>query len=141
VPRESRDSCAASRLGLGSAATTEPTRREGADAELEARDAQALAGDEKRIEKQHAPGKLTAGERIEYLLDAGSFVEIGRFVTHRGSGERPPGDGVITGHGRIDGRVVYVYAQDFTVFGGSLGAAHAEKIVRSWITRCASAPP
>jgi propionyl-CoA carboxylase beta chain len=106
----------------------EPTR--GADAELQARDAQALAGDAKRIEKQHAQGKLTARERVEYLLDADSFVEIGRFVTHRSSGERPPGDGVITGHGRIDGRVVYVYAQDFTVFGGSLGAAHAEKIVK-----------
>ncbi len=106
----------------------EPIR--GADAELEARDAQALAGDAKRIAKQHAQGKLTARERVEYLLDSDSFVEIGRFVTHRGEGERPPGDGVITGYGRIDGRVVYVYAQDFTVFGGSLGAAHAEKIVK-----------
>jgi propionyl-CoA carboxylase beta chain len=101
-----------------------------AQAELESRDQRALEGDPARIKKQHDQGKLTARERIDYLLDPGSFVELGRFVTHQLQGERPPGDGVVTGHGRIDGRVVFVYAQDFTVFGGSLGAAHAEKIVK-----------
>jgi propionyl-CoA carboxylase beta chain len=104
-----------------------PTR---AETELETRDVAALAGDPARIAKQHAAGKLTARERIEHLLDSESFVEVGRLVTQQGPGERPFGDGVITGHGRINGRVVFVYAQDFTVFGGSLGAAHAQKIVK-----------
>src|SRR5688500_15983094 len=101
-----------------------------AEAELETRDIAALAGDPARIAKQHAAGKLTARERIEHLLDSESFVEVGRLVTQQGPGDRPFGDGVITGHGRINGRVVFVYAQDFTVFGGSLGAAHAQKIVK-----------
>jgi propionyl-CoA carboxylase beta chain len=88
-----------------------------------------------RIDKQHAQGKLTARERIELLLDPGSFVEIGRFVSHRATefgmqDQRVPGDGVVTGFGDIDGRRVFVFAQDFTVFGGSLGAAHAQKIVK-----------
>jgi propionyl-CoA carboxylase beta chain len=88
-----------------------------------------------RVDKQHAAGKLTARERLELLLDSGSFVETGRLVTQReGDGAaadaRIPGDGVVTGHGSIDGRRVFVFAQDFTVFGGSLGAAHAQKIVR-----------
>jgi propionyl-CoA carboxylase beta chain len=95
----------------------------------------ALAGGQARIDKQHQLGKLTARERLELLLDAGSFVELGRFVTHRATDfgmaeQRVPGDGVVTGHGSIDGRNVFVFAQDFTVFGGSLGAAHAEKIVK-----------
>jgi len=94
-----------------------------------------LGGGQTRIEKQHALGKLTARERLELLLDVGSFVELGRFVTHRATNfgmdeQRVPGDGVVTGQGTIDGRSVFVYAQDFTVFGGSLGAAHAEKIVK-----------
>ena len=94
-----------------------------------------LGGGQARIDKQHQLGKLTARERLELLLDAGSFVEIGRFVTHRSSefgmaDQHVPGDGVVTGQGRIDGRSVFVFAQDFTVFGGSLGAAHAEKIVK-----------
>jgi len=104
--------------------------------ELEARDAAAFAGGgAARLEKQHATGKLSARERIERLLDAGTFVEIGRFVAHRATefgmaGEHIPGDGVVTGYGNVEGRRVFVFAQDFTVFGGSLGAAHAEKIVR-----------
>src|SRR5690348_11510450 len=94
-----------------------------------------LGGGAKRIEAQHKKGKLTARERIHFLLDEGSFEEIGMMVTHRSTEfgldkEKYPGDGVITGYGRIDGRLVYVFAQDFTVFGGSLSEAHAEKICR-----------
>jgi propionyl-CoA carboxylase beta chain len=94
-----------------------------------------LGGGQARIDKQHALGKLTARERIALLVDAGSFVELGRFVTHRATDfgmdeQHVPGDGVVTGQGTIDGRSVFVFAQDFTVFGGSLGAAHAEKIVK-----------
>jgi acetyl-CoA carboxylase carboxyltransferase component len=90
-----------------------------------------LGGGEKRVEEQHKKGKLTARERIDLLLDPGSFNETGMFVTSRGSGEdQVLGDGVVTGYGRIDGRVVYVFSQDFTVFGGSLGEAHAEKICK-----------
>ncbi len=90
-------------------------------------------GGEERIERQHKAMKLTARERLEVLLDRDSFVEIGRFVTHRASDfgmaeQKVPGDGVITGYGTIAGRRAFVFAQDFTVFGGSLGAAHAEKI-------------
>ncbi len=104
--------------------------------ELRAMREQALiGGGQKRIDQQHAKGKYTARERIELLLDEGSFQEIGMYVTQRGSsystGEQTfYGDGVVTGYGTIDGRLVYVYSQDFTVFGGSLGEAHAEKIVR-----------
>ncbi|HET6380233.1 MAG TPA: acyl-CoA carboxylase subunit beta [candidate division Zixibacteria bacterium] len=92
-------------------------------------------GGEQRIAQQHERGKLTARERLDLLLDPGSFVELDAFVTHRASDfgldeERYLGDGVVTGHGRIDGRTVFVYAQDFTVFGGSLSEAHAEKIVK-----------
>jgi propionyl-CoA carboxylase beta chain len=88
-----------------------------------------------RVEKQHKAGKLTARERVELLLDAGSFQELDRFVTHRcenfGMEEnRPLGDGVITGFGKIDGRIVYVFSQDFTVFGGSLSGAHAAKVCK-----------
>ena len=94
-----------------------------------------LGGGQARIDKHHARGLLTARERLALLLDPGSFVEIGRFVTHRATefgmaDQRVLGDGVITGQGTIDGRNVFVFAQDFTVFGGSLGAAHAEKIVK-----------
>ena len=94
-----------------------------------------LGGGERRIQQQHAKGKLTARERIELLLDEDSFEEIDMFVTHRisdfGMGDQHvPGDGVVTGWGRIDGRLVYVFSQDFTVFGGSLSEAHAEKIVK-----------
>src|SRR6478736_3056218 len=104
--------------------------------DLAARNTAALAGGgPARVERQHGAGKLTARERIARLLDPGSFVEIGRFVTHRATDfgmqeQRIPGDGVVTGYGTVDGRRVFVFAQDFTVFGGSLGAAHAQKIVR-----------
>jgi propionyl-CoA carboxylase beta chain len=88
-----------------------------------------------RVEKQHAMGKLTARERLELLLDAGSFIELDRYVVHRATefgivDNHPLGDGVVTGHGRIDGRLVYVFSQDFTVFGGSLSEAYAEKICK-----------
>ncbi len=99
---------------------------------------QALAeqgGGEARIAQQHRKGKLTARERLDLLLDEGSFVELDRFVTHRATAfgladQVYPGDGVVTGYGRIDGRLVYVFSQDFTVFGGSLSEAHAEKICK-----------
>src|ERR1043165_3804353 len=94
-----------------------------------------LGGGEKRIESQHKKGKLTARERLHFLLDEGSFEEIGMFVTHRSTEfglerEKYLGDGVVTGYGTINGRLVYVFSQDFTVFGGSLSETHAEKIVR-----------
>jgi len=94
-----------------------------------------LGGGARRIEAQHAKGKLTARERLDLLLDRGTFVEIDQFVTHRSSGfglehERYYGDGVVTGYGRIDGRLVYVFSQDFTVFGGSLSEAHGQKICK-----------
>ncbi|MBL8719097.1 MAG: methylmalonyl-CoA carboxyltransferase [Myxococcales bacterium] len=94
-----------------------------------------LGGGEARIKKQHEAGKLTARERIDLLLDPGSFVELDRFVAHRCTDfgmerDRPPGDGVVTGYGMVDGRKVFVFAQDFTVFGGSLGAAFAQKICK-----------
>ena len=98
--------------------------------------AQALqGGGPERIERQHKAGKLTARERLELLLDPGSFREIDMFVTHRetrfGMDKRKYlGDGVVTGWGTIDGRLVFVYSQDFTVMGGSLGEAHAQKIVK-----------
>ena len=92
-------------------------------------------GGEERIRRQHDAGKLTARERLDLLLDPGSFVELDRFVTHRGrefglDKIEAPADGVVTGHGTIDGRPVAVFSQDFTVLGGSLGEGHAEKIVK-----------
>jgi len=92
-------------------------------------------GGQQRIDAQHAKGKLTARERLELLLDPGSFYEIDEFVTHRATGsgmedKRFLGDGVVTGWGTIDGRLVYVFAQDFTVMGGSLGQAHGAKICK-----------
>ena len=94
-----------------------------------------LGGGEKRLAAQHKKGKLSARERLDLLLDEGSFVEFDRFVTHRsdafGSDEELYyGDGVVTGYGRIEGRLVYVFSQDFTVFGGSLSETHAEKICK-----------
>ena len=103
---------------------------------LNAKKAQALeGGGQKRIEAQHAKGKLTARERLHFLLDDGSFEEIGMLVTHRSTNfgldkQQFLGDGVVTGFGTIDDRLVYVYAQDFTVLGGSLAEAHAEKICK-----------
>lgn len=92
-------------------------------------------GGPERLARQHARGKLGARERLDVLLDEGSFVELDRFVEHRSvdfglDEQRIPGDGVVTGYGRIDGRTVYVFSQDFTVFGGSLSEAHAEKICK-----------
>ena len=94
-----------------------------------------LGGGQNRIEKQHEKKKLTARERVEYLMDEGSFEEIGMLVTHRTTDfgmekEVYLGDGVITGYGTINGRMVYVFAQDFTVFGGALSETHAEKICK-----------
>jgi propionyl-CoA carboxylase beta chain len=92
-------------------------------------------GGAERIAKQHEKGKMTARERLDVLLDPSSFVELDRFVTHRATDfgladEKYLGDGVVTGYGRIEGRLVYVFSQDFTVFGGSLSEAHAEKICK-----------
>jgi acetyl-CoA carboxylase carboxyltransferase component len=106
------------------------------NAELRKRKEQAkLGGGTERITRQHEAGKLTARERLDLLLDQGSFRELDMLVTHRASGfgvekRRPYGDGVVTGFGAINGRLVYVFSQDFTVFGGSLGEAHAEKICK-----------
>jgi len=103
---------------------------------LEELHAQALlGGGEERIERQHAQGKLTARERIELLLDPGTFVETDKFVVHRCTDfdmqdKKFLGDGVVTGYGRIDGRQVFLFAQDFTVFGGSLSGAFAEKVCK-----------
>ncbi len=95
----------------------------------------AAMGGEERIRRQHDAGKLTARERLDLLLDATSFVELDRFVTHRGQEfgldqAEAPADGVVTGHGTINGRPVAVFSQDFTVLGGSLGEGHAQKIVK-----------
>ncbi len=94
-----------------------------------------LGGGAARLKAQHDKGKLSARERLDVLLDEGSFVEIDRFVTHRShdfglDAQRPLGDGVVAGYGKIDGRIVYVFSQDFTVFGGSLSEAHASKICK-----------
>jgi propionyl-CoA carboxylase beta chain len=104
--------------------------------ELERKRARArLGGGEKRIATQHSKGKLTARERIEILLDPGSFEEWDMFVEHRSTDfgmakQKIPGDGVVTGYGVINGRLVFVFSQDFTVFGGALSEAHAEKICK-----------
>lgn len=102
---------------------------------LETKEKIELGGGEKRIEKQHKSGKLTARERINLLFDEGSFIEIDKFVEHRCTNfdmekVEAPADGVVTGYGTVDGRLVYTYAQDFTVLGGSLGEMHAAKICK-----------
>jgi propionyl-CoA carboxylase beta chain len=105
-------------------------------ADLERRQVEARqGGGERRIAQQHDKGKLTARERLDLLLDPDSFVELDRFVTHRATDfgladQQIPGDGVITGYGRIGGRLVFVFSQDFTVFGGSLSETHAQKICK-----------
>ncbi|HLK42557.1 MAG TPA: carboxyl transferase domain-containing protein, partial [Thermoleophilia bacterium] len=105
-------------------------------ASLERLREQALhAGSSAAVERQRSRGKLLARERIELLLDPGSFVELDAFVQHRSPNfgmmdNRPYGDGVVTGHGTVEGRRIFVFSQDFTVFGGSLGEAFAEKIVK-----------
>ncbi len=104
--------------------------------DLEKRRAEALlGGGQERIDKQHKDGKLTARERIDLLLDPGTFVELDRFVTHRChdfgmENKKFWGDGVVTGYGKVNGRLVFVFSQDFTVFGGALGMAFAEKICK-----------
>jgi propionyl-CoA carboxylase beta chain len=103
---------------------------------LDELNAKALeGGGEERIKRQHAAGKLTARERIDLLLDPGSFVEVDKFVVHRCTdfemqNQKVLGDGVVTGYGKIDGRQIFIFAQDFTVFGGSLSGAFAEKICK-----------
>ncbi|MFC2187198.1 acyl-CoA carboxylase subunit beta [Peijinzhouia sedimentorum] len=103
---------------------------------LKSKNAEALVGGgEKRIESQHKKGKLTARERIDLLIDEGTFEEIGKFVVHRAKDfgldkEHYLSDGVVTGYGNVNGRLVYVFSQDFTVFGGSLSETHAEKICK-----------
>ncbi|MGH3508580.1 MAG: carboxyl transferase domain-containing protein, partial [Nocardioidaceae bacterium] len=105
-------------------------------ADLDSRLDEAVhAGSARAVEKQHAKGKLTARERVEMLLDDGTFVELDELARHRSTNfgmekNRPYGDGVVTGYGTIDGRQVCVFAQDFTVFGGSLGQVFGEKIVK-----------
>jgi len=110
-----------------------PTNEERVERLHSLREESRLGGGQQRIDQQHARGKLTARERLELLLDAGSFVELDAFVEPRSSdGEQGGflGDGVVTGHGRIDGRNVFVFSQDFTVFGGSLSEAYAAKICK-----------
>src|SRR5690554_7741476 len=102
---------------------------------LKLREEAQLGGGEDRIEKQHEKGKLTARERINLLLDKGTFEEIDKFVTHRSSAfgldkQQFLGNGVVSGYGKIHGRPSYVFSQDFTVFGGSLSETYAEKICK-----------
>jgi propionyl-CoA carboxylase beta chain len=99
------------------------------------REAARMGGGQKRIDSQHAKGKLTARERIDLLLDEGSFEEFDMFVEHRATEfgmekNKIPGDGVVTGWGTVNGRTVFLFSKDFTVFGGSLSEAHAAKIVK-----------
>ncbi|HEY4472977.1 MAG TPA: carboxyl transferase domain-containing protein, partial [Stellaceae bacterium] len=101
----------------------------------EKREAARAGGGARRVKAQHERGKLTARERLEVLLDPGSFEEWDMFVEHRSQDfgmaeQKIPGDGVVTGYGTINGRLVFVFSQDFTVFGGSLSEAHAEKICK-----------
>src|SRR6202790_69076 len=113
--------------------TNNPKSRD-ATQELRRRSAEAeMGGGSERREREHKAGKLTARERVALLLDEGTFEELDKFVTHRCDDfgmqdQRPPGDGFITGYGRIDGRLVFVFAQDFTVFGGSLSETNAAQI-------------
>src|SRR2546426_5285613 len=122
--------------GISSAKRSERLAALGARDKLAALEAQAeLGGGEERVAKQHDEGKLTARERIELLVDAGSFVELDKFRVHRCDdfgmqNKKILGDGVVTGYGTVEGRQVFVFAEDFTVFGGSLSGAYAEKICK-----------
>jgi propionyl-CoA carboxylase beta chain len=114
---------------------SQPTTKEKLEELRRRRDAALTAGGEESIEKQHSKGKLTARERVDLLLDEGSFVETDMFAVHRSTAfemdaEHPLGDGVVTGWGTVDGRRICVFSQDFTVFGGSLGEVFAEKVVK-----------
>src|SRR6267378_1436854 len=114
----------------------DPHTTAGKLADLERRRHEAVhAGSERAVERQHAKGKMTARERLERLLDPGSFTECDELARHRAhdfgiEANRPYGDGVVTGYGTVDGRPVCVFSQDFTVFGGSLGEVYGEKIVK-----------
>src|SRR5260221_8728709 len=122
--------------GMSSAQRQERLAGLSARDKLAALDVQSeLGGGQERIDKQHQDGKLTARERIELLLDPGSFIELDKFKTHRAddfgmSAKKILGDGVITGYGTVEGRQIFLFAQDFTVFGGSLSGAYAEKICK-----------
>src|SRR5207245_8946815 len=126
-------------------ATTEKTPQE--IEELRRRRAAAEeGGGAERREREHKAGKLAARERIALLLDESTFEELDKFVTHRCvdfgmEQQRPPGDGFVTGYGRIDARLVYVFAQDFTVFGGSLSEGHSSKIHQVMALAMRRAPP
>src|SRR5207344_3020356 len=114
---------------------TPRTTRDRIEAVERLREEAAHAGSSAAVDRQRERGKLLARERVELLLDPGSFVELDAFVQHRNPNfnmmeTRPYGDGVVTGHGTVEGRRVFVFSQDFTVFGGSLGEAFAEKIVK-----------
>ena len=114
---------------------TPRTTRDRIEAVERLREEAAHAGSSAAVERQRERGKLLARERVELLLDPGSFTELDVFVQHRNPNfgmmeNRPYGDGVVTGHGTVEGRRVFVFSQDFTVFGGSLGEAFAEKIVK-----------
>src|SRR6185503_9992899 len=112
------------------------TIRDAAAGELQRRlDAARAGGGEERVAKQHAEGKLTARERVELFLDPGTFVELDALVVHRCRDfgmdrQKVPGDGVVCGSGTVDGRTVFLFAQDFTVFGGSLSETNAQKICK-----------
>ena len=109
--------------------------------ELRRRDAEAeVAGGAERVRRQHKAGKKTARERLELLLDAGSFIEVDKFVVHQShdfdmAGQRVPGDGVVTGSGRVHGRPVFVFAQDFTVLAARSRRPTPARSARSWISR------
>ncbi len=133
LPDEPQAAAAGTGAGAGAPATR---GSEGGLAELRARTQRAeQGGGSERRERQHREGKLTARERVELLLDEGSFEELDKLVEHRCTdfgmaAQKVPGDGVVSGYGRIDGRLVYVFAQDFTVFGGSLSETNARKICK-----------
>jgi len=116
-------------------AIREPTVKEKIQRMRKLRERAKLGGGKERIEKQHKQGKLTARERIDLLLDPNSFIELDPFIVHqctdfRMADKKIPGDGVVTGYGTINGRLVYVFSQDFTVFGGSLGEMFAKKVCK-----------
>src|SRR4051794_9102674 len=122
--------------GPDSGPELDPHTTAGKLADLERRYDEAVhAGSQRAVEKQHAKGKMTARERVDALLDEGSFIELDEFARHRSTNfgmdaNRPFGDGVVTGYGTVDGRPVCVFSQDVTVFGGALGEVYGEKIVK-----------
>ncbi len=132
---DSSDNKATRKLGTGQKDRGRGSMKDIIEALEEKREQARMGGGEKRIAVQHAKGKLTARERIDILLDPSSFEEFDMFVEHRSTDfgmetQKIPGDGVVTGNGTINGRLVYLYSQDFTVFGGSLSETHAQKICK-----------